>query len=211
MYLTAEIQARDHLRAELDAKRSAFLRQGGVEHRLPGPGEPRTTDANHLGVPKHLPTGEQTQHIHRRKALDKANWQVRQAMIDANGDRLREEASKGAGVAAIALALKLTRADVRTIAAALGVTLSSSKRKQAEQPTLAQLADQVETKPALSAIELLAGRVLAMAAIGKSSREAREATGLKPAKFKALCSSYGITFDEASAGWTATTHGGCRR
>lgn len=195
MYLTAEIQARDHLRAELDAKRSAFLRQGGVEHRLPGPGEPRATDANRLGAPQHLPVGEQTQHIHRRKALDKANWQVRQAMIDTNGERVREEASKGAGVAAIALALKLTRADVRTIATAIGVAIGG-KRKKVEQPTFAALASQVEAQPAPSELDMLCGRLLAMAALGKTRAEAQQASGLKRGKFQSLCERAGIRFDD---------------
>ena len=198
MYFTAEIQAREPERAKLAAAEAQFLAAGNQVHHLPGPGEPREAGVDRSGVPQCLPAGEQTQHIHRQRSLDRANWQTRQAMIEANGERVREEASKGAGVAAIALAIKLTRADVRAIAAALGIAIPSSKRKQAEQPTFAALADQVEAKPELSDLDLLAGQLLAMATLGKTSSEARQATGLKAAKFRELCDRYGIRFEGAA-------------
>ncbi|MBV2132006.1 hypothetical protein KRX52_04235 [Pseudomonas sp. MAP12] len=130
MYLTAEIQARDPKRAELAAAFEAFRASGKTIITLPGPGEARSTGADYRGAPQRLPLGEQTQHIHRQRAQDKANWEIRQAMIEANGEQVREEASKGACVPSIAMTLKLTRAEVRTIGSALGIAFSSSKRKK---------------------------------------------------------------------------------
>jgi hypothetical protein len=154
MYLTADIQARDPERARLAAAFEEFVAAGKTVHRLPGPGEPRAAGVNHHGAPVFLPLREQNQHIHRQprgrqKAIDMVSWENRQALIERYRERILEAHAQGMSEATISTAQRLTRAQVRMIASAIGVTLRQRAKRKKAEPTIAQLADQVEARPPL--------------------------------------------------------------
>lgn len=144
MYFTAEIQAREPERARLAAAFDSFVAAGKQVHHLPGPGEQRAAGVDHRGVPQYLPAGEQTQHIHREprhrmRALDKVSWENREALIERYRERVLEGHAQGLSEASISTALHITRAQVRIVASAAGVTLRQrAARKKAEQPAAAK-------------------------------------------------------------------------
>lgn len=200
MYLTADIQAREPERARLAAAFASFVAAGKQVHHLPGPGEHSAACINHPGAPSTLPPGEQNQHMHRQprnrqKALDQANWEGRQALIERYRERILDAAARDFSEAGAAMELRISRAQVRMIATAVGVTLRMRAKRKKAEPAFHELVAQEEAKPALSELDLLADQVLAMAALGKTSREALLATGLKAAQFRALCDRYGISFE----------------
>lgn len=203
MYLTADIQAREPERARLAAAFDSFVAAGKQVHHLPGPGEHSTACINHPGAPATLPPGEQNQHMHRQprnrqKALDQANWEGRQALIERYRERILDAAARDFSEAGAAMELRISRAQVRMIATAVGVTLRMRAKRKKVEPTFHELVAQEEAKPALSELDLLAGQLLAMAAMGKTLSEARQAAGLKPAKFREICDSYGSRFEGAA-------------
>lgn len=154
MHLTADIQAREPERARLAAAFEEFVAAGKTVHSLPGPGEQRAAGVNHYGAPVLLPLREQNQHIHRQprsrqKALDQANWESRQALIERYRERILEAHAKGMSEASISTAQHITRAQVRMIASALGITLRQRAMRKKAELTIAKLADQIEARPPL--------------------------------------------------------------
>lgn len=151
MNLHADIQARAAERARLDAATAAFLAAGKTIISLPGPGEHRAAGVNHTVATVYLPAGEQTQHMHRQrrsrqKALDKGSWENRQALINRYGERIKQAVEGGCSERGAAMFLRITRAQARMVAAAVGVTLPARARRvnAKAHPTFAQLADMME-------------------------------------------------------------------